>query len=160
MKNNECSWNLSLEKQLYWVNGINEHRDKEEGKDLLIELMAISSTFHGEVIEFLRDIINHSSENPGRICHINLKKTGFQTCTCFKNEALAEESQKELGFLVFVEEELTWYWSFSQEEMREFIKALVRCFLGWRGFTPRGDLRWGTTGRTTVGTTSGTTENH
>ena len=48
MKNKECDLNLSLEKQLYWVNGINEHRDKEQAQDLLIELMAISKWFHLE----------------------------------------------------------------------------------------------------------------
>ncbi len=42
MNNNECDFNLSLEKQLYWVNAINEHRDKDQAQDLLIELMAIS----------------------------------------------------------------------------------------------------------------------
>ena len=69
MNKNECNFNLSLEKQLYWVNAINEHRDKDQAQDLLIELMAISSRFHLEVIKFLRYLINHSSENPGRICH-------------------------------------------------------------------------------------------
>ena len=128
MKNNECDFNLSLEKQLYWVNGINEHRDKDQAQDLLSELMAISKWFHLEVIKFLRYIINNSSENPGRICHLNLKKTGFQACTCFQNELVAEESQKELGFLVFVEDELTWYWSFSREQMRGLINGLEAAF--------------------------------
>ena len=128
MKNKECEFNLSLEKQLYWVNAINEHKDKDHGQDLLIELMAISSRFHLEVIKFLRYVINHSTENPGRICHLNLKKTGFQACTCFQHELMREESKKLLGFLVLVEDELTWYCSFSREEMRGLIEDLEAAF--------------------------------
>jgi len=124
MPNKEWEWKLNLEQHLYWVNAINSHKDKEQAKDLLGELIAISPKFHGEMVKFLRLIIKHSAENQGKRCHLNLDKTGFQACTCFRYEAVESESQEEMGFLVFVEEELTWYWSFSSEQMRGFLAVL------------------------------------
>ncbi len=41
---------------------------------------------------------------------------------------MTEESQKLLGFLVFVEDELSWYWSFSPEEMRGLMEDLEAAF--------------------------------
>ena len=77
MNSNDCDFNLSLEKRLYWVNAINKYQASGDVHNLFLELVTISPNFHLELIKFLRFILAHSWENPGQLCFINILKTGF-----------------------------------------------------------------------------------
>ncbi len=124
---NDCYFSLSLEKSLYWINAINTYQTPDEGMKLILELVTISPHFHQELINFLRFIGEQSSENPGKLCFLNILKDGFQPCTCFTNDK-PEEIKDDLGFLLFVENEFRCYWMFTPEDFKEFLENLELCF--------------------------------
>ena len=122
----DCHFNLSLEKSLYWINAINTYETSDETMKFILELATISPFFHQELIKFLRFILDHSSENPNKLCFLNILKDAFQACTCFTNDK-PEEIKDDLGFLLFVENEFRCYWMFPPEDFKEFVENLELC---------------------------------
>ncbi len=121
-----CHFSLSLEKSVYWINAINTYETSDETIMFIIELATISPHFHQELIKFLRFIWEHSSENPDKLCFLNILKDAFQACTCFTNDK-PEEMKEDLGFLLFVENKFMSYWMFSPEDFKSILDNLELC---------------------------------
>ena len=125
-KGNYCDFNLSLEKQVYWVNALNEHKHDQHCGLLVNNLLAISPHFLEEFYKFGQVLLVNWDDGLYRdkCCFLQLRKDGFQLCRCYTLPIEGFNGSGDIKLRVIYCNRHSWDWSYNRNDWEKFMTVI------------------------------------